>query len=80
MSLHVCNEYLVFVIIDTKLSYMIKKPNLGRARDVINHWLPIQLHRELVVVDVYIEARGPLRCRIVNQCSDCRLSTNGMSN
>lgn len=80
MSLHVCNEYLFFVIIDTKLSYMIKKPNLGRARDVINHWLPIQLHRELVVVEVYTKARGPLCCRIVNQCSDCRLSTNIMSN
>lgn len=80
MSLHVCNEYLFFIITDTKLSYMIRKPNLGRARDVINHWLPVQLHRELVVVEVYTKARRPLRCRIVNQCSDCRLSTNGMSN
>lgn len=81
MSLHVCNEYLFFVIIDTKLSYMIRKPNLGRARDVINHWLPVQLHRELVVVvKVYIEAQRPLRCRIFNQCSDCRLFTYVMSN
>lgn len=59
---------------------MITKPILGRARDVINHWLPVQLHRELVVVDVYTEARGPLRCRIFNQCSDCRLFTYVMSN
>lgn len=59
MSLHVCNEYLFFVIIDTKLSYMIRKPNLGRARDVINHWRPVQLHREIVVVEVYTKARRP---------------------